>query len=634
MKGVVTSGDRIGHYSVLQTLGEGGMGVVYLGADPEGRKVAIKVLRPQVAGDATARRRLAREVDSMRRVHSPHVAEILDADVTADQPYIVTQYVPGRTLEEIVEESGPIYGQALQRLGVGLASALSAIHGAGIVHRDMKPGNVMLVDGEPVVIDFGIAQGADATRLTATGMVIGTPGYLAPEIIEGEDAGPPSDVHAWAGTLAYAATGRPPFGSGTFESIFYKIMQGTPDLDGVPDAMLPVLRSAMARNPVERPKAVNLVQLTRRIHLEATITDQTRVDQHYTRPDATSQPMAQPDHMRQFSMPAPGPPAPEPATRTDTPPPTPMPTPAPTPVPAPVHAQPKDFVGQLPPAAPPPVPPPAPGPYDSQQYAQRDYGQGAYDGGGPGGYPPPYAAPPPGSLQRGGGPYDQRVEDVRRQAERTRGERDKDARKPYGWYRVLSFILLVALLGFANIAPLLAVGFTVAGVLVLRMADKAAKGMEDKRTRRGPRSGDVVAAAFKTPLHLPGAVLMTGLLAGLSALAGLVLLGVLIFAKSDMTASRAIAYSAMAVIGLLCLAPGSGAPRRQMARMWGALLPRTGAALAAVLILGIFAAMLAGLSQKQPPDTTPLDGMSQDLEGLRSDVRDLVDGLPVIGSGS
>ncbi|MFD0691134.1 serine/threonine-protein kinase [Actinomadura fibrosa] len=665
MKGVVTSGDRIGHYSVLQTLGEGGMGVVYLGADPEGRKVAIKVLRPQVAGDATARRRLAREVDSMRRVHSPHVAEILDADVTADQPYIVTQYVPGRTLEEIVEESGPIHGQGLQRLGVGLASALSAIHGAGIVHRDLKPGNVMLVDGEPVVIDFGIAQAADATRLTATGMVIGTPGYLAPEIIEGEDAGPPSDVHAWAGTVAYAATGRPPFGSGTFESIFYKIMQGTPDLDGVPEGMLPVLRSAMARHPAERPTAVNLVQLTRRIHLEATLTDQTRIDQHYTRPDATSQPLSrpleQPDHSRQFSMPAPapGPTAgqqvpPEPPRPSSTAPPS-STTPPPSPVPAPVPAQPKDFVGQLPPAAPPPVPPPAPGPYESQQYGQRTYGQGAY-GTQPrydqGHYPPPYGQPGPGALQRGpeqGAPYDTvrdphtrdpqtrdphaqdpRAQEVRRQAERARAERDKNARKPYGWYRVLSFLVLVALLGFANIAPLLAVGVTIVGVLVLRMADKAAKGMEDKRTRRGPRSGDAVAAAFKTPLHLPGAVLVTALLAGLSVLAGLILLGVLIFAKSDMSSSRAIAYSAMAVIGLLCLAPGSGAPRRQMARVWGALLPRAEAALAAALILGVFAAVLVGLSQKQPPDTTPLDGMSGDLEQLRSDVHDLLDGLPFI----
>ncbi|WP_131736201.1 serine/threonine-protein kinase [Actinomadura roseirufa] len=659
MKGVVTSGDRIGHYSVLQTLGEGGMGVVYLGADPEGRKVAIKVLRPAVAGDATARRRLAREVDSMRRVHSPFVAEILDADVTADQPYIVTQYVPGRTLEEIVEESGPVHGQGLQRLGVGLASALSAIHGAGIVHRDMKPGNVMLVDGEPVVIDFGIAQAADATRLTATGMVIGTPGYLAPEIIEGEDAGPPSDVHAWAGTVAYAATGRPPFGSGTFESIFYKIMQGTPDLDGVPDGMLPVLRSAMARNPAERPTAVNLVQLTRRIHLEATVTDQTRIDQHYTRPDGTTQPpVPAPDHSRQFSMPDPAPtsaenamPPPPPPSRPAAPPVAPPVTPPPTPLPSPVHAQPKDFVGQLPPAAPPPVPPPAPGPYQSGQYGPRGYapdpygrqtaydGQAPYEQGYPSQYGPPQNPQTPGPAPRPEqpGPYDPRAHE----GERTRDDRDKgrvparedkdrEAAKPHGWYRVLSFIVLVALLGFANIAPLLAVAVTFVGVVVLRMGDKAAKGMEDKRTRRGPRSGDAVAAAFKTPLHLPGALLVSSLLGALAGGAGLVLLGGLMFAKSDMSAARALGYAAMAVIGLLCLAPGSGAPRRQAARVWGALLPRTEAALAAALILGIFAAVLCGLSQRQPPDTTPLNGMSKSLETLRHDVRDFISDVPFV----
>ncbi|MEO3827196.1 serine/threonine-protein kinase [Actinomadura sp. B10D3] len=644
MKGAVTSGDRIGHYSVLQTLGEGGMGVVYLGADPEGRNVAIKVLRPAVAGDATARRRLAREVDSMRRVHSPHVAEILDADVTADRPYIVTQYVPGRTLEEIVEESGPIYGQGLQRLAVGLAAALSAIHGAGIVHRDMKPGNVMLVDGEPVVIDFGIAQAADATRLTATGMVIGTPGYLAPEIIEGEDAGPPSDVHAWAGTVAYAATGRPPFGSGTFESIFYKIMQGTPDLDGVPDAMLPVLRSAMARHPAERPTAVSLVQLTRRIHLEATITDQTRVDRHYPSP-GTSQPVDDPaaDHSRQFSMPVPNP-------QDSAQPPAPAQGGTAIPAPAPVPAQPKDFVGQLPPAAPPPVPPPAPAPFKAgEQFAQRGYAQPQQQGQqqqgqqqgpqqqGPyqqGGYPPQYAPPPnqppPGALQRG--PYDPQAQDAqRRVADQARADReraDRERRKPYGWYRVLSFLVLVALLGFANTAPLLALGVTVAGVLVLRMADKAAKGMEGRQTRRGPRTGDAVAAAFRTPLHLPGALMSTVLWTSLSVFAGVILLGVLIFAKPDMTASKAIAYSAMAVIGLLCLAPGSGAPRRQLARIWGALLPRAEAALAGALILGIFATVLVVMSQKQPPDTTPVDGMSQSLEGLRNDVRDLVTRIP------
>ncbi|GAA0575873.1 serine/threonine-protein kinase [Actinomadura livida] len=631
MKGAVTSGERIGHYRVLDTLGEGGMGVVHLGADSEGRNVAIKVLRPAVAGDATARRRLAREVDSMRRVHSPHVAEILDADVTAERPYIVTQYVPGQTLEEVVEESGPVYGPALQRLAVGLASALSAIHGAGIVHRDLKPGNVMLVDSEPVVIDFGIAQAADATRLTATGMVIGTPGYLAPEIIEGEDAGPPSDVHAWAGTLAYAATGRPPFGSGTFESIFYKIMQGAPDLDGVPDALLPVLRSAMARNPAERPTAISLVQLTRRIHIEATITDQTRIDQHYPSPSASPAEPA-PDHSRQFSMPAPGPP-PADAPRSTTPGSTAIPAVAPTPAPAP--AQPSDFVGQLPPAAPPPVPPPGPAPFKAgEQFQGRayppadPYAQGGY----PPQYGPPPNQPPPGALQRGpeqGAPYDQRTQDAQRRADQARGaDRDRERRKPYGWYRLLSFIVLVALLGFANIVPLLALLVTIGGVLVLRMADKAAQGMEGRQTRRGPRSGDAVAAAFRTPLHLPGALMSTVLWTSLSLTAGVILLGVLVFANSGMTASKAIAYSAMAVIVLLCLAPGSGPPRRQLARIWGALLPRAEAALAAALILGIFAGVLVVLSQEQPPDTTPLDGMSQDLESLRADVRDLVSGIP------
>ena len=314
MEGVDTSGQMMGRYRLLEKIGEGGMGVVHLATDPQGRRVAIKVLRPGVASDQTALRRLAREVDSMRRVHSPHVAEIVDADVTAEPPYVVTQYVPGRTLEQTVRDRGPLKVHELQRLATGLAGALSAIHGAGIIHRDLKPGNVMFLDnGEPVVIDFGIAQGVDATRLTATGLVIGTPGYLAPEIIEGEDAAAPADVHSWASTIAYAATGRAPFGSGTFESIFYKIMEGKPDLDGVPAALLPLVRAAMARNPAERPTAQALVGLTSRLDVAATMFD--------------------------------GPPAPpktRPLTAVIAPPPP---------------ANPRDFRGQLPPAQPPPPSP-------------------------------------------------------------------------------------------------------------------------------------------------------------------------------------------------------------------------------------------------------------------------------------
>src|SRR5215471_7068770 len=147
-----------------------------------------EVLRQGAPGEETARRRLAREVDTMRRVHSPFVAEVLDADVDSDPPYIVTQYVAGRTLEDVVAADGPLTGPCLASLACGLAAALVAIHAAGVVHRDLKPANVMLVDGEPVVIDFGIAQTPDSPRLTMTGMFMGTPGYLAPEVIEGGDS--------------------------------------------------------------------------------------------------------------------------------------------------------------------------------------------------------------------------------------------------------------------------------------------------------------------------------------------------------------------------------------------------------------------------------------------------------------
>ncbi|WP_460363484.1 serine/threonine-protein kinase, partial [Actinocorallia lasiicapitis] len=276
--GVVTSGDSIGPYRLAEVLGEGGMGVVRKGIDPMGRTVAVKLLRGG-SGDPVALRRLAREVDTMRRVQSPFVARILDADVTAEPPYIVTEYVPSRTLEQRVTERGVLDAAALKNLAEHLAEALADIHAAGIVHRDLKPGNVMFrEDGKAVLIDFGIAQPVDATRLTSAGMVIGTPGYLSPEILNGDEFRAPADVHAWAGTLIYAATGRPPFGTGTFEQIFYKIVQGTPDLDGVPAPLLPVLRSAMAQSPTERPTAKTLARLCSRLDVELTLIDHTLLD--------------------------------------------------------------------------------------------------------------------------------------------------------------------------------------------------------------------------------------------------------------------------------------------------------------------------------------------------------------------
>jgi hypothetical protein len=246
----------LGPYRLQDRLGEGGMGVVHLARDPEGRPVAVKVLHPLGAEGANARRRLAREVETMRRVRSPYVAEVLDADVTGEYPYIVTRFVAGPTLDEMVRRRGPLSGGGLRRLAYGMAEALSAIHAAGVVHRDLKPGNVMLTDDRPIVIDFGIAQAGDATRLTQTGLVMGTPGYLAPEVIEGQPSSPASDVHSWGSTMAFAATGHLPFGGGSYETIFYRIISGRADLTGVPAPLVPLITAALARDPSHRPSAV------------------------------------------------------------------------------------------------------------------------------------------------------------------------------------------------------------------------------------------------------------------------------------------------------------------------------------------------------------------------------------------
>jgi serine/threonine protein kinase len=252
---------KIGPYRVLEKIGEGGMGVVYLAADSENRRVAVKVLGPAVAGDPDARLRLAREVETMRRVRSRHVAQVLDADVNGPSPYIVTRYVPGPSLDEAVRQSGPLRGRALLQLAGGLAEALAAIHMTGVVHRDLKPGNVLLDDGQPVVIDFGIAHLPDTTRLTKTGLVMGTPGYLSPEVIEGRPPSGATDVHAWGATVAFAASGRPPYGTGDFQTVFFRIIEGRAELGGVPPELLPLVTAALSADPPSRPTARSLVSL-------------------------------------------------------------------------------------------------------------------------------------------------------------------------------------------------------------------------------------------------------------------------------------------------------------------------------------------------------------------------------------
>ncbi len=229
------------------------MGVVHLAARGDGNPVALKVLRPHLLGGVDARDRLAREVAAMRRVRGRHVAEVLDADVTGATPYIVTRYVPGAPLDSVVRDHGPLRGDALRRVVAGLLDALDTVHAAGVVHRDIKPGNVMLHNGEPVLIDFGLARALDDARLTATGLVVGTPGYLAPETVMGLDPTPATDIHGLAATIAFAATGQPPYGKGPDVVVLDRIRRGEIGIDGVTETLRGLLASGLAVEPARRP---------------------------------------------------------------------------------------------------------------------------------------------------------------------------------------------------------------------------------------------------------------------------------------------------------------------------------------------------------------------------------------------
>jgi serine/threonine protein kinase len=239
------------------------MGVVYLATAGSGSPVAVKVLRPELSGDTEFRTRFSREVAALTRVKGVCTVPVIEADTTSARPYLVTEYVEGPSLSEYIEAHGPMEPRMLYGLATGLAEALTAIHAAGIVHRDLKPSNVLLATGSPKVIDFGIAQMLEATAVTKAGFTVGSAGFMAPEQIMGR-AAPAADLFSWAVTVAYAASGRSPFGTGTTETILYRILHDTPDLAGVPGSLLPQVTAALAKDPQARPTAPELLsQLTR-----------------------------------------------------------------------------------------------------------------------------------------------------------------------------------------------------------------------------------------------------------------------------------------------------------------------------------------------------------------------------------
>lgn len=240
-------------YELLHRIGEGGMGVVHLARRPGEVRVALKVLRPSVIGDDEARARLAQEVSSLARIRSPRIAEIVDSDPWGDIPYVATRYVPGWSLHKVVQSEGPLPPEDLEHFAGQLVEAMAVVHAVGVVHRDIKPSNVLLEGRNPVLIDFGLARVADDARLTHDGWMLGTPGYLAPEILYGTDASSASDVHAWAATVLFAATGRPPFGSGPALAVMDRVRRGEHDLTGVPQPLAGLLDRALSIDPADRP---------------------------------------------------------------------------------------------------------------------------------------------------------------------------------------------------------------------------------------------------------------------------------------------------------------------------------------------------------------------------------------------
>ncbi|MFI0240569.1 serine/threonine-protein kinase [Streptomyces sp. NPDC016845] len=246
------AGMQVGPYVVERALGEGGMGAVYLARSRGGRPVAVKVAHAELARDAAFRERFRAEVEAARRVGGFHTAPVVDADPAAERPWLATAYIAGPTLAGLLTEQGPMDEARLRGLGAALAEALQAIHGCGLVHRDLKPGNIIMATDGPRVLDFGIARAVEHSRLTTTGTGIGTPGFLAPEQAEGLEVTGAADVFA-LGAVLVAAAGGSAFGGGTPMALMYRTVHHDADISAVPVALRPVVETCLAKSPAQRP---------------------------------------------------------------------------------------------------------------------------------------------------------------------------------------------------------------------------------------------------------------------------------------------------------------------------------------------------------------------------------------------
>ncbi|MFB4301186.1 peptidylprolyl isomerase [Actinomadura sp. NTSP31] len=249
---------EVGGYRLTGRVGEGAQGTVYLGESDDGERVAVKVLRAEIDGDQRARTLFDRELAAARRVAPFCTARVLAAGTDGDAAYIVSEYIDGPSLRELVAGRGPMPEPELRRLAIGTATALAAIHEAGVVHRDFKPANVLLGPDGPKVIDFGVARPLEATSATLTGAV-GTPAYMAPEQVSGAAGGAPLDMFAWGCTMAYAANGTPPFGVDTVPAIMHRVLYAPPALGALAGELSALVAASLEKDPARRPTALQVL---------------------------------------------------------------------------------------------------------------------------------------------------------------------------------------------------------------------------------------------------------------------------------------------------------------------------------------------------------------------------------------
>lgn len=250
---------QVGPYRLTGVLGAGGMGRVFLGWSSGGRPVAVKVIKPELAADPEFRARFRREVAAARTISGLYTALLVDTDTDGPVPWLATAYIDGLSLNEAVATYGPLPTGSVRALAAGLAEALAAVHAAGLVHRDVKPSNVLLASDGPRLIDFGISRAADTTTLTNTGQSIGSPGYLSPEQAVGNEVGPATDIFSLGGVLAYAASGTGPFGAGASHALIYRVVHEPPTMEGVPGELRPLIERCLAKDPAGRPTASDLL---------------------------------------------------------------------------------------------------------------------------------------------------------------------------------------------------------------------------------------------------------------------------------------------------------------------------------------------------------------------------------------